>query len=160
MPLASLFTLQWYGPAAGAALALAAGSAAVGIKGTANADPAAISGAGTVTLAGATRLKHRPMSASGLGAVTLALPKGQARPGLHVKVNELSQDDVAGALQNLVIEGTLTLRDVLRLVLSNVAGDATGLDGNPAFKSLDGSKHRLAATIASGTRTVTTRDPT
>lgn len=159
MPLASLSGLLWYGPAAGAVRSTATASTAAAIKGRGRTQHAG-GGAGAVTLADATRLKHRPMSASGLGAITQALPKGRARPTLHITIGELSQDDVSGALQNLPIEDGLTLRDVLRLLLAVAAGDATQLDGNPIFKSADGSKNRLAATIASGARTITTKDPT
>lgn len=75
-------------------------------------------------------------------------------------VSELSQDDVTGAVLEAPIEGDLTLKQALRILLAHAAGDATGLDGNPAFKSLDGSKTRVGGTIASGTRTITTLDGT
>lgn len=42
----------------------------------------------------------------------------------------------------------------------HTAGNATGLDGNPAFKSMDGSKTRVAGTISGGTRTITAVDAT
>ena len=56
------------------------------------------------------------------------------------------------------VEGTLSLKQAIRLLLAHAAGNATGLDSNPAFKSLDGSKTRVAGTISGGTRTITTRD--
>lgn len=60
-----------------------------------------------------------------------------------------------------VIESGLTAAEVLRLIASALAADATGLEGpSPVFKSLDGTKDRITATYAAGTRTVTSRDAT
>lgn len=70
-----------------------------------------------------------------------------------------AEENAAAAIAAL-IEGGLTLRDVLRIVLSVTAGDATGLEGaTMKFKSLDGTKDRVEATYAAGDRTVTGRDP-
>jgi hypothetical protein len=157
MPLASLAGLQWYGPAAGAMVDASQGGATTAAKGTARAGGTA-AGAGASPLLKPTRLRNSPLLTAGAGVVPQALPKARARPGLVVKVNELSQDDVTGALLTAPIEGGLSMAQVMRLVLAYVAGDATGLDGNPAFKSQDGTKNRLAGTISSGTRNVTTID--
>lgn len=157
--LAPLNFAVWYGPAMGSAVEVSAADIAAGITGDARPGMDG-AGAGAVTLADATTLKHRPMSTSGAGVVTTALPKARARPSLHVKVNELSQDDVVGAVQQMRVEGDTTLVEALRLILAVLQGDATGLDGNPTFKSLDGSKTRIAGTIVDGARTVTTRDAT
>lgn len=60
-----------------------------------------------------------------------------------------------------VIESGLTAAEVLRLIASALAADATGLEGpNPVFKSLDGTKDRIRATYSAGTRTVTDLDAT
>jgi hypothetical protein len=60
-----------------------------------------------------------------------------------------------------VIESGLTAAEVLRLIAATLAGNATGLEsGAPVFKSLDGTKDRITATYAGGTRTVTDRDAT
>jgi len=70
-----------------------------------------------------------------------------------------AEENAAAAIAAL-IEGGLTLRDVLRIVLSVTAGDATGLEGaSMTFKSIDGTKNRVEATYAAGDRTVTGRDP-
>jgi hypothetical protein len=59
------------------------------------------------------------------------------------------------------VEGTLTLRDVQRILLAVAAGDATGLEGSAmVFKSRDGTKNRIEATYSSGDRTVDTLDVT
>ncbi len=67
--------------------------------------------------------------------------------------------DVAQATLQMTVEAGLSLKDVLRLLLATAAGDATGLDANPAFKSQDGGKTRLAGTRSGGDRTITTIDP-
>lgn len=60
-----------------------------------------------------------------------------------------------------IVEGTLTLRDVMRLLLAVNAGDATGLEGNTmVFRSLDGTTIRVQADYTTGTRDVTTLNPT
>lgn len=157
MPLASLFGLQWYGPAASAMVDASQGTPVLGVKGTARAGGTA-AGVATSPLLKPTRLRNSPMATAGAGVIPLALPKARARPAVVIKVNALSQDDVTGALLTAPIEGGLSMAQVMRLVLAYVAGDATGLDSNPAFKSQDGSKNRLAGTISSGTRNVTTID--
>jgi hypothetical protein len=96
----------------------------------------------------------------GQGQITQAQARGRLRAFARIKVNELSQDDVTGAVLEARIEGTLTLKQALRLLLAVAQGDGTNLDTNPAFKSLDGSKTRVAGTRSGGTRTITTRDPT
>jgi hypothetical protein len=151
--------LTYFGPAAAATVAVAVAATAMQVQGVA-APSAAVNASAVVTRAAATRLVNRPVQAIGAGVVTVALPKGRARPALHVKVNELSQDDVVGAVQQMRVEGGLTLVETLRLLLAVAAGDGSQLDGNPIFRSQDGSKTRLAATISSGTRTITTRDAT
>jgi hypothetical protein len=57
-----------------------------------------------------------------------------------------------------VIEPPYTASDLLKLLASFAAGDATGLDGNSVFKSLDGTKDRFEGTVTSTTRTITSRD--
>lgn len=59
------------------------------------------------------------------------------------------------------VEGSLTLRDVQRILLAVAAGNATGLEGSTmVFKSQDGATDRVAATYSSGARTVTTVNAT
>jgi hypothetical protein len=58
------------------------------------------------------------------------------------------------------VEGGLTLRDVLRILLAVNAGDATGLEGaSMVFKSQDGTVDRVEASYASGARTINVIDP-
>jgi hypothetical protein len=59
-----------------------------------------------------------------------------------------------------IVEGTLTLRDVMRLLLAVNAGDATGLEGNTmVFKAQNGTTIRVEASYNAGDRTVTVIDP-
>lgn len=70
-----------------------------------------------------------------------------------------SASDIAAAVGQRVVEGSVTLEQILRLLLAYAAGDATGLESpNIAFKSLDGTKTRIGGTINSGNRTVSVRD--
>ena len=159
MPLASWYTGQWYGQAAGAmSVNDSIGTVTADIK----ADAAAagtLSGQGLVTNAKATRLRNSPCTMSGQGLVTQALPKAAARVAAVIKVNELSQDDVTGAVLEAKVEGSLSLKEAIRLLIAVAAGDASGLEGsNPVFKSLDGTKNRIEATYVAGERDVTSLD--
>jgi len=57
-----------------------------------------------------------------------------------------------------VIESGFTAAEVLRILMAVAAGDATGMDGSAVFKSIDGTKDRVTATISGDDRTVTDRD--
>jgi hypothetical protein len=59
-----------------------------------------------------------------------------------------------------VIESGYTAAEILRMMNAVITGDASGLDAAAAFKSIDGSKDRITATIAGDARTITTRDAT
>ena len=119
-----------------------------------------VDGVGDAPLLRPYRMRNAAFSSDGAGDVPLMRPVKRLRAGLTVLVSGLSADDVTGAVLEAPVEGTLTLKQALRLLLAQAAGNATGLDGNPVFKSLDGSKTRLAGTVSGGARTVTTRDGT
>ncbi len=58
-----------------------------------------------------------------------------------------------------VIESGFTAAEILRIIASVTAGDATGLNGPSAtFKSLDGTKDRVKASVSNGSRDVTQLD--
>ena len=59
------------------------------------------------------------------------------------------------------LESAMTREQALRILLSVLAGSATGMNGPTArFKSLDGSTDRVVASVdSSGNRTVTARNP-
>lgn len=162
MPLASLFSLQWYGDATAAMrVSDPAGALSAGAKSYMRAN-AALAGVGAMPLAKATRLYNSPVAMAGSAVMVGGTPRARVRAAVNIKVNDLSQDDVTGAVLESPIEGTMTLKEVLRLLLAVAAGNAQTLTGNPVFKSLDGSKTRVAGTMSAGgaTRTITTRDAT
>ena len=126
----------------------------------------ALDGSGTTTFA-------FTVSAATLGAIVDALAtagitfSGSATASAigHMEgditpFTDLSPENLAASVLASVVEDDVSLGDVLRILLAHAAGDATGLDTNPAFKSHDGSKTRVAGTISSGARTITTFDAT
>lgn len=160
MPLASLFTLQFYGSCAAAMVA----DPGVGelLEATPHQDirpDLNVQGTGDAPLLRPYRMRNSAFTVDAQGVLHFAEPHKSMRAGLVVKVAELAADDVTGAVLEAEVEGGLTLKQVMRLLLAQAAGDASGLDGNPVFKALDGSTTRLAGTVAAGTRTITTRNP-
>jgi hypothetical protein len=90
-------------------------------------------------------------------AVWSALSSAYNDPGT---MGELLNNSGTDPLLELV-EGTLTVKDVLRLLLAVNAGDATGLEGGTmTFKAQDGTTTRVQASYTTGTRDVTTVNPT
>jgi hypothetical protein len=160
MPLASWFSLQWYGPCAAAMVAepgvgyLHLGEPHQNVRAALD-----VSGVGDAPLLRPYRMRNAAFTVDAAGTLHFAEPHKIMRAGLQVLVSELSADDVTGAVLESFVEGTLTLKQAIRLLLAHAAGDATGLDGNPAFKSMDGATTRLAGTISAGSRTITTRNP-
>jgi hypothetical protein len=153
-------TLTYYGEGAAASFpADAIGVLSADIQGLSKAQ-STITAQGIVSNAKATRLKNSPATLTGQGLITNALPKARARVLSTIKVNELSQDDVTGAVLEAKVEGGLSLKQALRILLAHAAGNATGLEGStPVFKSaVDNTKTRIAGTYTSGTRTVSTLD--
>lgn len=157
MPVASWIWHAHYGPGLGAAVDLVAPTASATIKGNGK-----LSAVNTTAPTASARINDGRQ----LRAVNTATPtayarvSGKGRLAAVGKVNELSQDDVTGAVLEADVEDGITLKQALRLLLAVAAGDATGLDGNAAFKSVDGSKNRIAGTRSGGSRTITTRDGT
>lgn len=162
MPLASLAALQWYGPACAAMVA------PPGVGQMLAAEPhqlirAAVSadGAGDAPLLRPYRMRDAACIGEGLGVLLSGTARKSVRAQLEVLVSGLSADDVTGAVLEAPVEGGLTLKQALRILLAHAAGDATGLEGAEAtFKSLDGTKDRIVGTYSAGTRNVTTVDGT
>jgi len=109
--------------------------------------PANSAGLQTVNIAGGGGATPAEIWSYGTRSLTTAFP------------DVPTAEENAAATIAALIEGGLTVRDVLRLVLAVTAGDATGLEGaTMKFKSLDGTKDRVEATYAAGDRTVTALD--
>lgn len=102
-------------------------------------------------------------------AVATLTGEATVTPGLTARGNitarldagaQPSAFDIAQETMGQIVESGVSLKEVLRLLLAVAAGDATGLDTDPAFKSADGNKTRVAGTRSGGTRTITIRDGT
>lgn len=80
----------------------------------------------------------------------------------EIETRTVGASDVAAAVWQRVIEAGLSAEEILRVMTSAIAGNATGLGGTgpQTFRSLDGTKDRMVGTVSGGTRTVTTRDGT
>jgi hypothetical protein len=155
-------TLVYYGPGAAAMLP----GDGVGV-GTVQAQPVmtkrtAVSNGGVGTSVTLRPYRGRAFNLVNGGVGTMASqPRKRVRPAMVVSVGgALTQDGVTGAVLEAQVEGTLTLKQTLRILLAHAAGNATGLEGiSPVFKSaVDSSKTRIAGTYTSGTRTVSTLD--
>jgi hypothetical protein len=70
----------------------------------------------------------------------------------------VAADVIGRAVLDAVIENGLSLADVQRVLLAVAAGNATGLDGEPVFKSQDGETDRVTGTLSGGNRTITSID--
>ena len=161
MLLGTLASLQWYGPATAAlVMSDALGDMPLATPHQSMAAAVNVLGIGDAPLLRPYRGRNAALDVGGEGLLYLAGARKSIRTGMEVFVSELSQDDVTGAVLEAPVEGDLTLRQALRILLAHAAGDATGLDGNPAFKSQDGTKTRVAGTISGGTRTITAIDGT
>ena len=120
MPVASLANLQWNGP--GSAASFGADNLATvtaDIKAWAQPD-GALTGAGVVSNADATRLKHSPATLTGLGQIVQALPNGRARPTTEILIGgRPTADDIAQAVwgsPKLINTEDGTMAVALRLV--------------------------------------------
>ena len=124
-----------------------------------------LSGTGTLTL---TPYATGQLSADITGESTLS-PQNLAAAVWSALAAQFNDAGTMGELMNSagsdplleVVEGTLTVKDVLRLLLAVNTGDATGLEGNTmVFRSVDGATIRVQASYTTGTRDVTTLNPT
>jgi hypothetical protein len=157
MPLAVLANHHWNGEASLAGIAGGSGGATGTVIGFAAA--AGVSqgqGAAQGTL---TRLLDVAGLSFGSGQTLGCDVRGTVEVAGIVKIGNLSQDDVTGAVLEAKVEGDLSLKQAIRLLLAVNAGNAAGLDGSAIdYKSLDGATTRVAGTITAGNRTITTRD--
>jgi hypothetical protein len=158
MPLASWYSLHFYGEAAAAAVLQATASAAPTLSARARAG-ATTSGGAAITLAKPTRLVNRPATLTGVAAVTQALPKARARPTATIRVNTLGQDDVTGAVLEAFVEPGVTLKQAMRLVLAAQTGKVSVAGSTVAIRNVNDTKTRITATTdTNGQRTAVTVD--
>lgn len=92
-----------------------------------------------------------------LGDFVLRITASGADP---IDLRTVVLSSIPGELPTELIEDTLTLKDVMRVLLAINAGDATGLEGaTMTFKGRDGTTTRIQASYSAGTRTITTFTP-
>lgn len=92
-----------------------------------------------------------------LGDFVLRITASGADP---IDLRTVVLSSIPGELPTELIEDTLTLKDVMRVLLAINAGDASGLEGaTMTFKGRDGTTTRIQASYSSGTRTITTFTP-
>ena len=186
MVYGGVFSLHFYGPAAGAAVSTdSTGSVIAGINAIASGG-AEIGGAGSVPNAKATRLVNSPATITGTGSLVQALPKGRARATALVNVGaapsafDIAQAiwnapsasyDVAGSMGEKVnaagsagdpltgeVENSLSLRDTMRLMLAVMTGKSTVSGNTITFRDNADSKNRVTATMSGRNRTAVTLD--
>jgi hypothetical protein len=160
MPLAPLFNLSWYGPQS-AAMIVSDSQGTMLSQAVRTIRPALqVQGIGSTHVFRPYRGRNAAFTAQGIGLAQMRSVRN-VRAGLEVAVNTLSQDDVTGAVLEAKIEGSITLKQALRILLANAAGDAVGLDStSKLYKSVvDPAKIRLAGTVVAGVRTITTLNP-
>lgn len=99
--------------------------------------------------------------------VTLKGAAGMAQVSLEVQLSAIDMQDTAQIPTSVMdlaagVETGWTLRQAMRIVLSAMAGKASGLATTTAvFRDMADSKDRISATVdASGNRTAVTRDAT
>lgn len=160
MPLLAVsYPLQFYGPGLGAGFLVGVGSGVPGLVGRTRL-AASVVATGAVT-GRATRLVNRPATALGVASVPLAQMRARALIGATIRVNDLSQDDITGAVLEALVEPDLSLKEAVRLMLAVLVGRASGSPGTTIrFRDPSGSKERVVATVdGNGNRLSLTLDP-
>lgn len=77
-----------------------------------------------------------------------------------IRVNQVTQTDIESAVMSATVEGGLSLREVLRVLLAVAAGKTTITGSNVAFRDQADTKARVAASMTASQRTTVTIDPT
>jgi hypothetical protein len=163
MPLASWFSLHFYGPAAGAAVVGGQGAVAAGLLADA-ALAGAGAGAASITDADATRLVGQGGATAGIAtAATAILARARITASLSIGFRP-SATDIAGELLDVQeLEAGLNLRAALRIITAALAGKVSGAGGSTiTFRAAEADhKARIVATVdASGNRSAVTLDGT
>ena len=148
MPLAPLFSLQFYGPACGAMVATAGGSVAADIKGQTRI-AAGLAGVGGFVDADATRLVNSPATMSGVATVSGSmLARARIAATIRIGANPTAFD-VASEVFDVQQADGYTLRQALRVMLAALAGDIEDAGGTSrVIRAIhDDSRTRIAATV-------------
>lgn len=86
----------------------------------------------------------------------------RAAPGAQMTLTSGEESAVAAAVMASVVEGTISLTQILRIIMSGVALKSNGMDLNaPNFRDLADGKNRISGTIdVNGNRLTVTVDGT
>lgn len=160
MPLASYVWFHHYGPGMGAAVGTCTPTAEGTLRGRGKL--AAVHTTAPTAYA-------RPNDGRQLRAVNTIAPtayariSGKGRIYAVGKVNELTQDDVTGAVLEAQLEGSITLKEALRLLLAVAVGktdiDTSGPSPVITFRDTADSKNRVTATMSGSERATVVLDP-
>lgn len=126
MPLASLFALEWYGPCMASAYLDGVGDVTGQPRGNIRTG-GSVAGLGNISFARAQRMISAYSTVAGLGQITAAQPRGIIRVRAIIKVNELSQDDVTGAVWQAQVEPGKSYQDAILELLAGGGGGGGGL---------------------------------
>jgi hypothetical protein len=165
MPLASTYTLQFYGNCCAAMVIDASGSVeAFNAKRQVRA-ALAVEGVGTAHVFRPYRAQYAALAVEASGVVQTFAPKRRIRAALSVSVNELTKDDVTGAVLEAEIEPGLSLKKAIRALMAGNLGldSITDLGGGGAtvrFRDFNDTKDRLVYTMDGSERVAVTRDLT
>ena len=161
MPAAAFSALSFYGPGCAAAVgADVTPTAFAELRGNARLDAVGTAVAFS-PLARGTQGKAMAAVNTSAAFSPLSTMRGTARLGAIGKVNELSQDDVTGAVLESFVEPGITLKQALRALLATSAlGRTTGAGTTEnRFRDPANTKDRIVATFdGSGNRVSITAD--
>lgn len=126
---------------------------------------ASLSGAASVSVAsyGLTMLLQMVAETTGAASVTAGV-NGRAQMAATIDVSTLTQNDVEGAILDARIDGTYTLRDVLKMLAAVSAGKTTitDLGGGAAtvvFRDLADTADVVTASMSGSERSSVTLNP-
>jgi hypothetical protein len=161
MPLASWFTGQWYGEAAGAGVTAAGASTSAGLLADAALDGAS-AGAAAIVNADATRLVGQGGASAGVAAAsTDVLARARLTATLSIG-SRPSADDIAQAIWNTFpVDGAFSGGEVMRIMFAALAGKVSGAGGSTITirDAATDTQDRIVATVDSnGNRTAVTLD--
>jgi hypothetical protein len=121
-----------------------------------------LAGSGSVTSANANGAGWAVATLSGSGATISAIATALGTMSATILAySDLTPEGIRDKVWAAPLESGLSATELMRLIAAASQGNATGLEnGNPSFKSIDGTKTRINATYDAGTRVVTSRDAT
>lgn len=143
-------------------LTLAGASSTAGIDARGTVD-GTLTGTGSAS-APITGLKDSPGLASGVGTASADVVGRGTIAGI-AKIGTITQDDVTGSVLDVPVEGSITVREALRVLLAVAAGKTSIVDlgGGAAtvtFRDTEDTTDRLVATMAGSERDSVTLDVT